>query len=88
MAHIGTLPIDCDLVHGDLNLGTITLGIPLKAGDIETGDDGKQYVTLSPDVTDGWLERALVDAVATLSGDNVATATVTELTRNQAGADQ
>lgn len=83
MAHIGTLPIDIDLTHGDLTLGTITLDIPLKAGAVETGDDGEQYVTLSPYITDGWFERALVDAVATLSEDNVSTVAVAELTKNQ-----
>lgn len=77
---IGTLPIDCDLTHGDLKLATITIGIPLHAGDVETREDGAQYVTLAPDFTDGWFERALTDAVTTVTEDNAAHTAVQELT--------
>lgn len=88
MTHIGTLPLECELTHGDLTLATLTLDIPLKASAPHTGDDGQRYVTLTPDFADGWFEHALKDAAATLSEESATTATITELTRNQAGAGQ
>lgn len=63
MAELGTYPLAIDLVHGEHNLGTVTIALPVTYGEPWVGEDGKQYVSIEPALDEGTIRKALIAAL-------------------------